>query len=193
VTALDPVSVPIQTSDLSHYYGLVNRQISLVTGWNLITLPIEPVTPYKAQSLLDAINTQGGVCSEIYRWVSGGWDIYIGGSGGNNFDISLGRGYFIRCSGASAWNFQGKMLLSGVSINFLSGWNLIGIPYPPGFYNAQTLLTALNSQGGACTEVYRWQSGGWDLFIGGSGGTPFAIEPNRGYFVRCSTSSSFSP
>ncbi len=35
-------------------------------GWNLITLPLTPITPFTAETLLQAINAQGGVCSEIY-------------------------------------------------------------------------------------------------------------------------------
>lgn len=194
VTASPPDGLPaIQDEDLSHYYGLVTRQLSLSVGWTLITLPIEPLTPFDSKTLLEDMDNQGAACTEVYRWQSGAWELYRSGSAGTPFPIEMGRGYFIRCSGYYTWQYQGKELTGSVPLAFSPGWNLVGVPHPPHFYDAQTFLSAINNQGGACTEVYRWQSGAWELYRSGSGGTPFPIEPERGYFVRCTSSSTFTP
>jgi hypothetical protein len=164
--------------------------VALAPGWNLITLPVRPDPPLTAQSMLDAIASQGGACTEIDRWRNGGWEAFIAGLPFNNFSIELGRGYFLRCTTALDFRVRGFELTSGVPLALTPGWNLVGIPYPPDFYSASTLLAAIALQGGECSEVDRWQNGGWSAYVG-LPFNDFAIEADKGYFLRCSQSSTF--
>ncbi len=184
----------------SSYSGLADavtyacRTISFVPGWNLITLPLNPVTPYKAESLLVAINGQGGACSDIDRWIYGGWEGHHAGGVINNFDIVLGEGYFVKCTQVSDWILDGSRLSSGVMLNLIPGWNLVGIPYPESGYKAQTVMNGVTAQGGSCSEMVHWVYGGWETY---STALPFLnnydVLPYEGYFVKCAVAHSYTP
>lgn len=169
------------------------RTLGIVPGWNLITLPLTAINPYQAQSLLDSINNQGGACSEIDRWLNGGWEAHIGGELFNDFDISTGDGYFIKCTQNSDWTLEGSALTSSVTLNLDAGWNLVGVPYPESGYQGQSLLDDINAQGGVCSEIDRWLNGGWDAHVDGLPFNDFSIVSDQGYFIKCSGASSFSP
>lgn len=171
----------------------LTREISLNAGWNLIALPLEPTNAFKAQSLLNDINGQGGVCDEIDRWINGGWDAHINGLPFNDFDILAGQGYFVKCSAPGTWTVEGQAVTSGVPLSLSAGWNLVGVPYPASGYTAQSLLDGVEAQGGACTEIDRWLNGGWDAHIDGLPFNDFPIETDEGYFLRCTQNSTFTP
>ena len=171
----------------------VTEVIDISPGWNLVSLKLEPETAFKAQSLLDDINTSGTSCTQVSRWLAGTWDTYVDGSATNDFNISLGDGYFVKCSSAGDWSLTGLPIESGVAVNLETGWNLLGIPYPSGGYSADSLLVDINSQGGSCSEVDRWHTNGWDPHLGSLPFNDFTIQPESGYFVHCSTSSTFTP
>ena len=171
----------------------VEATMLLTPGWSLITLPVRPRLPLTAQSFLDAITVQGGNCTEIDRWLNGGWDAHINGLPFGNFPIELGKSYFLRCNVPLAFRLRGFELTSGVPLALSPGWNLVGIPYPPSGYTAQSLLLAIAAQGGACSEVDNWLSGGWSAYIGGLPFNNFTIRPTTGYFLKCSQASVFVP
>jgi uncharacterized repeat protein (TIGR01451 family) len=53
--------------------------------------------------LLEGIVAQGGACTEVNRWLNGGWNAYLQGLPFNNFAIQEGAGYFLRCSQSSTY------------------------------------------------------------------------------------------
>jgi len=65
-------------------------EMPLQLGWNHISLPLEPVTSYTAESVCDEIISQGGDVVEIDRWYASGWDGHICGLPFNDFAIELG-------------------------------------------------------------------------------------------------------
>ena len=167
--------------------------MAFVSGWNLKALPVALDAPLTAQAWLDELNSQGGNCTEVDRWLNGGWDAHINGLPFNDFLVELGKGYFLKCAATASWTFQGTGLVDPVVLALQPGWNLISIPHPPGVYAAQALLDGINSQGGDCSEIDRWLNGGWDAHINGLPFNDYAIEPNMGYFVRCLQASVFTP
>jgi hypothetical protein len=169
------------------------QTLDIIPGWNLFNLPLQPITPYTAQSILDDINSQGGACSEIDNWSDSAWYGHLDGGSFSNFDISNGTGYFVKCSQGSSWTIEGSAFTTGVALDLLSGWNLIGLPYPDTGYTAQSLLDDINSQGGACSEIDRWLNSGWDAHIDELPFNDFDINPHAGYFIKCSQASSFTP
>ena len=70
--------------------------IPLDMGWSLISLPYD--LTFTAEQLGNDINAQGGACTEIDRWYAGGWDSHVIGLPFNDFDVSPGTGYFVKCS-----------------------------------------------------------------------------------------------
>jgi uncharacterized repeat protein (TIGR01451 family) len=166
---------------------MVAANIHLVPGWNLFALPIIPETAYTAQSMLDEIKIGGGSCDEIDRWLNGGWDAHIDLLPFNDFNINVGEGYFLKCSTAADWNFNGMEMWEEAPFDLVAGWNLIGVAYPPDTYKAQSLLDRFNSEGNFCSEVDRWLNGGWDAHADGLPFNDFDIAPDQGYFIKCSS------
>lgn len=176
-----------------YFANIVEVTMSLAAGWNLVTMPARPYPSLTAESLLQAIAAQGGTCTEIDQWRNGGWDAHIGGLPFGNFPIEMGKGYFLRCNGSLAFRLRGFELTSGVPLVLQPGWSLVGIPYPPYGYTAQSLLLAIAAQGGACGELDNWVSGGWSAYILGLPFGNITIAPDKGYFPRCSQASLFVP
>jgi hypothetical protein len=167
--------------------------MTLQPSWNLITLPLQPVSPYNAETLLVAINAQGGQCTEIDQWDGDGWLSHPLGASYELFPVTMGKGYFVLCTQLGNFILRGYRLSSGATINLSPGYNLVGIPHPQTGYNAEGVLTAINNQGGACTEIHRWLEDGWVSYSLGYSFNNFSISPYEGYFVYCSTASSFTP
>ena len=76
--------------------------INLVSGWNLVAFP-KGIERHTAETLLAAINAQGGNATEIHRWQAGGWEGHIFGLPFNNFTMQIGRGYFVKTNGPSTF------------------------------------------------------------------------------------------
>ena len=169
--------------------GRQSESLPLNTGWNLITLPLDPITPYTAQSALTEISVQGGNCTEMDRWSNGAWDPHlIVLPGINNFGMDMGKGYFLKCLQSSTWTVNGNS--SYLTLPLSTGWNLVGIP--TGTFTAQGILTEINAQGGNCVEIDRWSNGAWDPhLIVLPGINNFNKESWRGYFLKCSQSSTW--
>ncbi len=176
----------------AQYY--TSTAVTLQASWNLISLPLQPVSPYDAETWLLAINALGGHCTEIDQWDAGGWVPHVLGMS-FPFPITMGKGYFVLCDQPSTWIQQGIRLSSGVTISLSPGYNLISIPHPETGYDAIGLLAAINSHEGSCSEIHHWLNGGWESYYLGL--PPefgnFNILPYEGYFVRCSATSSFTP
>ena len=71
--------------------------LNLTPGWNLVGFPKLTGT-LDAEQLLDGIETQGGNCSEIDRWLNGGWAGHIHNLPFNIFDLQTDQGYFVKCT-----------------------------------------------------------------------------------------------
>jgi hypothetical protein len=184
-------------------YGLIDYRrveadtqvatLNLAPGWNLIGLPVSPALDYTAESAAAEIAAQGGNCTEIDRWLSGGWDAYIRGLPFNGFSLAPGAGFLFKCAQASVWSLTGYPIQQPNTFTLDAGWNLIAIPYSSTPLTAASLLAGINAQGGTGLEVDRWLNGEWSVYTNGSPLTDFAIENGKGYFVKCSASSSYVP
>jgi hypothetical protein len=170
------------------------KTLSFVSGWNFITLPLTPASPYTAHSLLQAINGATSVCTEVDRWYRNAWSAhYYNDEGTNNFAISMGAGYFVYCTGSRSWNLEGGNLTAGITLNLISGWNSIGVPHPSG-HTAHTVLQGIAGGGGACSEIDRWYRNAWNPHLYADPGTnDFSVDQSQGHFVRCSGSVTYTP
>ena len=175
-----------------YYYREV--EIPLQVGWNHISLPVEPITPYTAEGVCIEINSQGGDVAEIDRWYASGWDGHICGLPFNDFAIELGSDYFIKSSAVSTWTIEGYRVTTPVPLDLQIGWNSIGIPHTDA-YTAESLCEEINDQcgDGTAIEVDRWYASGWDGHICGLPFNNFAIEIGKGYFVKASGECTVTP
>lgn len=197
--AADITIEPIRVVDVAwqhvevHTESLLKAGLSLGPGWNLVTMSHGPETDITAQTLLDILGSQEGAVSEIDRWLDGGWDAHVGGLPFNDFPIRLGEGYFIKGHAGSSHDLTGWAPWGGIGFILQPGWNLVGVPYPASGHTAQSLLSGIAGQGGACTEIDRWSQGAWDAHIKDLPFNDFEILPSEGYFVKCSQASGFIP
>ncbi|MDQ7778247.1 MAG: C10 family peptidase [Planctomycetota bacterium] len=161
--------------------GVADASVSLAAGWNLISLPLEPLAPYSAESLAQEINAQGGLCTQVMKW-NPGWLVHPVPSGTNDFEIELGFGYFVLCSQPSTLTVTGLPVFS-VSIQLNAGWTVIGVPLAG--HTAEQLGQVINAFTGAgnCTQIMKWNPG-WLVHPVPSGTNNFDIEPFCGYFVK---------
>ncbi|MBC8249799.1 MAG: hypothetical protein H8E90_08990, partial [Anaerolineales bacterium] len=173
---------------------VIEVEIPLQIGWNHISLPLAPLTPYTAEGVCTEINSQGGDVAEIDRWYASGWAGHICGLPFNDFDVELGSDYFIRSDAVSIWTIEGYEVTTGVPLELQVGWNSIGIPHTDA-YTAQSLCDEINGHCGAGTavEVDRWYASGWDGHICGLPFNDFAIEIGKGYFVKASGACTVTP
>ena len=84
----------------------IAAEVSLVNGWNLIALPVEPATSYTASTMAAGINNQGGNVTQVFWWnaAAGSWDFYLADIGfGPDFNVELGEGYLLKSTTASTW------------------------------------------------------------------------------------------
>lgn len=89
----------------------IAAQLTLVDGWNLIALPVEPATSYTASTAAAEINDQSGSITQVFWWnaAAGGWDFYLVDiQYGTDFDIELGEGYLFQSTTSSTWSIPGS-------------------------------------------------------------------------------------
>ncbi|MDD4875991.1 MAG: fibronectin type III domain-containing protein [Dehalococcoidales bacterium] len=89
----------------------IAAEVSLVDGWNLIALPVEPATGYSASTMAGEINNQDGNITQVFWWnaAAGSWDFYLVDMAyGTDFNIDLGEGYLLKSVNASTWAIPGS-------------------------------------------------------------------------------------
>ncbi len=84
-----------------------STEISLAEGLNLIALPAKPTTTFTAETLLVAINSQGGGATAMYSWDKAiqNWKSHTLGSPLNRWTIETAQAYFIKTTKPSIFNF----------------------------------------------------------------------------------------
>jgi len=165
----------------------------LITGWNLVALPLAPAGTLTAPQVCEAINASGGpgTAFEIDRYVDGGWESHRCGLPPNGYSLEPGKGYFIRMARPAAWVMNGTPHEGRLTYDMVAGWNLIAFPGLTGRYDAEQVIVALNAASAVgasppVTEIDRWEDAGWQGHLAGLPVNRFAIEDGRGYFVRLS-------
>ena len=80
-----------------------NVRLDLVTGFNLVGLPLVPQTGYDAERVGREIGQQGGNVTQVVTYDNGAFTTHPVGTTVNNFPLVPGRGYFIRCGAPAGW------------------------------------------------------------------------------------------
>ena len=162
--------------------------IDFVTGYNMITMPLDDPSVITGLSLITKI---GGNCLEIYKWNKDTQSWVSNNpqtSPPSAFDIEGGEGYFVRMSGpAEGVEFCGEGWTSPFIISLVSGYNMMGMPVnDTSVTNGSALVARI---GGNCQEVFKWNKD-TQSWVSNNPQTPpaeaFDIEGGEGYFVRMS-------
>ena len=88
----------VSTWTIEGYEVTTGVPLDLQIGWNSIGVPHSDACT--AESLCDEIIDQGVTAIEIDRWYASGWDGHICGLPFNDFDIEIGKGYFVKSASA---------------------------------------------------------------------------------------------
>ncbi len=190
-TALPPTPTPSPTPAGSLKGMLV---VPIEAGITAISVPN---AGYKASSLINTINSQGGSATEVDKWTGNNWQAYLPGSANSDFDIEVGIGYLVKAKTASTWTSSSNPGKSAQPIKVDKGWNMLGVPPCKdgslSCYTAASLVAAINAQGGGVVEVDRWVNSGWSAYQVGYTFNDFPIYVGQSYFVRSIDDSNWTP
>lgn len=178
-----------------------SKEIQLVPGWNLITIPAIPTKPLTASVLLQDIALQGGYATTVSRLQNGQWNSFVirGDAvfGGDDFAIEPGKSYFVKALLSSTYIMVDSLdFVAPVKLNVGRGWNAVGFPFMASDMNASLLIDKINEHEVEADSLARWESGLWDTFIKQQQeeyGENFAIESNRGYLLKVKKQGTISP
>ena len=80
-------------------------RIELTKGLNMISVPLKPIVPYTARSLMDALSSTVLI---QYNAHTGSFEGFTADAPGNGFDIKGGHGYIVNVPQAETFTFTGR-------------------------------------------------------------------------------------
>ncbi|MFC2026564.1 hypothetical protein ACFLUX_01145 [Chloroflexota bacterium] len=142
VSLLDGTNLPIG-------YATAMESIDLVSGWNLMGLPLNPTSSATEDVLVGILNnvvivwandaTTGNWSSFYYNPLTSQWT-------GTLTEMTVGKGYWIEMTVVTNLVISGVSPSLPFSIDLVEGWNLISIPEPTGSSaTAEILADILNN------------------------------------------------
>jgi hypothetical protein len=186
--------------------GMQIAPVSVVTGWNLIDLPITATSPVSASSVLQSVlQSSGGNLAAIYALHDGAWSQPVmlrRGSppGGTDFTLQPGVGYLLYSDRAGSYLQTGIVPATQPSCTLAPGWNLVGTSLgATSPISASTVLAeVLQSSGENLAAIYALRDNQWSaplILPGGSppAGADFALLPGQGYLLYTDTATSYTP
>jgi hypothetical protein len=167
------------------YIGQNIRVLSILDGWNLITVSVE--NNYMANTLAENITG----CLSISKWDAINQTYYtyiVGGPPSFDFPIRDGYGYFVDTDQSSLAIFNGQPITS-IDIPLRIGWNLIGW-----YHDYDTTSSSLAENITGCLSVSKWDAQNqtyYTYIVGGPPSFDFIIRTGMGLFVDVSTESNW--
>ena len=92
-------------------------------------------------------------------------------------------------------DYCGIVPLLAPNLQLKVGFNYVGFPLVSAIGSASELAQAVNAQGGAVEQIDRWNQsqGRWQSFVPGLPFNNFPIEDSRGYLLKVSQDSAYTP
>jgi PKD repeat protein len=157
--------------------GTINVNITLKSGWNLITISVKNVM--WASDLAENISG----CLSV-----SGWDNFnqtyktyiVGGPPSFDFQLMDGLGYFVDVTGNTSFISAG-LAINVINVSLNIGWNLIGW-----YHDTNTLASSIAENITSCLSVSGWDSTNqtYKTFIfGGPPSFDFMVSLGMGLFV----------
>ncbi len=168
--------------------------ISLVQGWNLISLPLQQPVNTPVATVLSGI---GGFYEVVWAYSNGAWKVYDPNdtAGSTLKTMQAGNGYWIKMLSAKKLSVSGSTP-SPSTIPLVSGWNLVG------FNGPKCLAPSDPSAGLAATAalanyfqvLWGYPSQGWESYDPTNGAQPsgFQLCPGAGYWIGVSGTSTWA-
>ena len=164
---------------MSDGFSIVGEMdISLFSGWNLISLCQQP-SDSAIESVLSII---AGKYLSVWSYENGSWKLYDPANLGFSdlLTMDAGSGYWINMNEIATLSVTGSTPSS--SVELVSDWNLAG-------YNSCTAMAvgdAMASIGGKYESVWAYLDGVWILYDPANLGFSdlLQLEPGLGYWIK---------
>jgi hypothetical protein len=151
--------------------------ITLIQGWNLISLPLVPL-----DSAISAV--LAGIMDDVisvWYWnaAAARWYSFAPGAASDLTSMTDGKAYWINMDAARTLNLAGTEMPEGTQLppayDVVVGWNMVGFKSTAANVAAQTYL-----DGTEYVRIYFYKNGAWDLIP-----SPYSdfMEPGLGYWV----------
>lgn len=184
----------ITTTDGVNYrafqYGTSSLTINLGTGWNLISLPLQPSNT----AITTVLSNIGGKYSAVWAWdgQSQSWRSYFPSSPAlaNLSTMEAGKGYWVYMTSSGSIPLSGSA--PSKTINLVNQWNLVG-------FNSTTstsVTNALSSIDGRYVSVWAWKNSTNSYQSYFPNNQLFSdlttMESGRGYWIYATQSTSWT-
>jgi YD repeat-containing protein len=157
----EPVHTPVKIICIGNGCNFTNYpsfMLSLKKGWNLISMPLEPVN----NSL-----EQLGDYEEIFTFNNSDKKYYVPKY------LELEKGYWLKSDKNKTLNIKGTSV-TNLTYNLSLGWNLIGFPLLQPNWSNSTILNYF------ITRILSYNDTGWQSVINES----TLLIPGKGYWVN---------
>jgi len=181
-----PAGIPTATASAPPTStAALTQTITVHRGWNLIALPLQPVSPLNAQGVLHSVLASGhGSLAEMAAWSTNTWLTALldrSPTGVGDFSLVPGNGYCLYSDTEGATFTISGTAPTSPSVTLTVGWNLIGVPTAAG-EPATSLLHSLAAY--AAVEAAAWAgSSSWQALQPSVTPAVFTLGPQSGYFV----------
>ena len=177
--------------------------ISLVAGWNLISLPLVPVTTAIKSVLNDLIVAKN--LTIVWSFQAGVWKSFTPPSTGTLTTVADGLGYWVKVTSASRLTVLGYVIppaMAPPSYSLSVGWNLIGFKPQPDPTASENVTSYLQSLGTKYDNnnvwIYNNGPGTWtraacDYAPTGLPTCAQYLSPGEGLWVNMKTAGTLSP
>jgi hypothetical protein len=153
--------------------------ISLYSGWNLISLPLIPDST-SIEDVLAGLDVQR-VCT--YDGDTQTWYLYSPGAPSDLHEMTHGRGYWVKVTDSCTLTIEGTAPQLPYDIPLFAGWNLIGLPLISASRSIEDVLAGITVDR-VCT--YDGETGTWYLYSPGAPSDLNEMTHGKAYWVRVS-------
>jgi hypothetical protein len=152
--------------------------LTLASGWNLISLPFQPAET----AIASVLSTIAGSYSIVWSYAASSWKFYDPASSTGNTLTTLepGKGYWVKTSSDQTLTVCGGAPSS--TLNLSAGWNLIG--YSGSACTASS--TVLANVPGTLQIVWGYTPPSWKFYDPNAttGNTLDQLCPGYGYWIK---------
>jgi len=170
--ALTPATVKVRQGD----FPVAN--ITLVKGWNLISLPLMPLN-----STINVVLAGLDDVISVWHWdvAIKDWRSFAPGAPSSLATMEDGKAYWIKMGANQTLDLAGREMPEGTHLppayNVVVGWNMVGFKSTAANVTAQSYLA-----GTEYVRIYYFKSGAWYTIPGPAYNTTM-MEPGLGYWV----------
>ncbi len=158
----------------------LSSELQMDPGWNLISLPLQPLDMHPA-AVLASIDTK---YNSVWAYDPyAGWSVYMPGFPSNLLSMEPGRGYWVEMDQGQSetLTFEGTAPVSTDVPLWEGKWNLVG-------YSSLITRTAEACMSGVAdfiNSVWGYNpTTGWSVYAPGGPGDLIFMKPGCGYWIK---------